>query len=304
MARTFVIGDVHGHFDRLEALLLQEGIIGRCSTCQGRGDTYHLGAEPDGSTDEVVICEICDGDGLRRIDHDTFVVQLGDLAHLGGATGSPTGDQICYLYADRWLDLVLWGNHERALVDWQHGFSGYEYPGIHIEKKIEYLRKIGKMKVAAAAHGYLIVHAGVSSAFSNIAFDQGDAYNFAAHLNDLGDRKLDWLKDNPPRFSEIKNGQNLRVEAAQFSIIDDISFLRAGPAADGGVLWFDWDREPHLDGVPFKFICGHTAQYQDGEPKEDEYGNWNIDIGGKYEARLCGLWLEDDKDPRPVKVEL
>lgn len=290
MSKTFVIGDVHGHFDRLEALLKQEGIVGPCDRCRGTGDEFDR------------LCPRCDGDGQTRIDYDTTVIQLGDLGHFGGESGSPSGDKMCYLYADRYLDVVLWGNHERPLVDLLHSFQGYQHPGIHVERQIEYLREIGKMKLAVAAHGYLIVHAGVSSVYSYLAQRYGNAYIFADYLNELDEKKLNWLKDNPPRFSEIKHKKLSDPDNLyrKFEIIDSISFIRGGSHPDGGVLWFDWNREPHLEG-PFKFICGHTAQ-SDGVVKADNYGNLNIDIGGKYENRLAGVWLEDGEEPKARSV--
>jgi hypothetical protein len=51
---TLVIGDVHGHLDRLTALLEQEEVIARN-----------------------------DSDGYDRVNHDVRVVQVGDLGHFG-----------------------------------------------------------------------------------------------------------------------------------------------------------------------------------------------------------------------------
>jgi hypothetical protein len=90
---TLVIGDVHGHDDRLEALLLQEGLI--------------------------------DSDG-RRLRTNCRIIQLGDLGHYGW-NGDEDGDRRCWAYARRWINVVLWGNHDRATVDAGHAFSGYSF---------------------------------------------------------------------------------------------------------------------------------------------------------------------------------
>jgi hypothetical protein len=54
------------------------------------------------------------------------VVQLGDLGHFG-QDGSPTADTLCYKYVtdNRWCDIVLWGNHDRAEVDSSHSSRGF-----------------------------------------------------------------------------------------------------------------------------------------------------------------------------------
>src|SRR5687767_7086069 len=121
--RTLVVPDVHGHFDRLLALLSQEGIV-------------------DPKTEE-------------RINHDVEVVQLGDLGHFGQG-GTPTGDMFCYDVARTWFDIVLWGNHDRAVVDGTHAFTGQEQPRDETYHLMHILDKMGKYKFAWAAHNWLL----------------------------------------------------------------------------------------------------------------------------------------------------
>lgn len=313
---TLVIGDVHGHFDRLEALLLQEGIIGRCPRCNGTGDiggnsseaTFEtpeeIGREPQTFSFEIdPFCDRCQGEGTARINRDVEVIQLGDLGHWGGSTGSPTGDKITWQHADRWLDLVLWGNHDRALVDFMHTFGGYQHPG-EVKALVDRLYGLGKLRMAAEAHGYLIVHAGVARHWKFLADRFSSAWSFSNWLNGLDQMKLDFLRGHKPRFNN-GNPRFLHGEYdfKRFGVLDAIGSARGGGADAGGVLWMDWEREKHLQGDPFKFICGHTAS-KEGLFRNDEYGNWCIDIGGKTEARLGGLWLETNKEPRMVRVDL
>lgn len=309
---TLVIGDVHGHYDRLEALLVQEGILGRCPVCDGTGDTppmkftpvEELGKVQGGYTFQLDrLCGNCDGEGIARINHDVQVVQLGDLGHWGGATGSPSGDKLCYQHADQFFDIVLWGNHDRALVDSAHIFGGYQHPG-EVKALVDQLYGSGKLRMAVAAHGYLIVHAGVHLGFKHIADRFRDAPLFAEYLNSLDQQKLALLRLGQPKY-RLSGREPIyanRDEAKKFKVIDNIGWSRGGRATEGGVLWMDWRQEKHLRGEPFKYICGHTAD-RDGLIRNDEYGNWNIDIGGKTEARLGGVWL-DGGEPRPVKIEL
>src|ERR1035438_3170973 len=80
--RTLVIGDCHGHLDRLEALLLQEGIIRECADS-----------------------------GPVRYNREVEVVQLGDLGHYGDTQAR---DRSIWAHAPSWLDVILWGNHDRS----------------------------------------------------------------------------------------------------------------------------------------------------------------------------------------------
>ncbi len=288
---TLIIGDCHGHFDRLERLLLQEGILGPCDHCDATGQ---IGTE--------IECLNCNGDGSCRVNHDVRVIQLGDLGHFGGATGSPTGDLMCYKYADSWFDDVLWGNHDRAVVDFGHAFNGYMYPDVHTKGYMDALWEQGKLKMATEAHGYLIVHAGIALGLKHLTKGH-DAKSFAAYLNYLDTEKMEWGKTSQ-KFADGEMGYAVQQELRkEYRAIDAISSIRGGRYPEGGALWMDWNQEKHLRGEPFKYICGHTAHSQ-GIVDLDQYGNYNIDIGGKNERRLAGLWLAENETPRVVRVDL
>lgn len=150
--RTLCIGDCHGHLDRLEALLLQEGIIRECADS-----------------------------GLTRCDNDVRVIQLGDLGHLGGDTGAR--DRAIWSAAPHYLDTILWGNHDRACWDGRHFFSGYVKPFPETFDIIKTCVGNGKIRLAAEAHGFLLTHAGLHASYKYNKAPQGGANETAAWLN-------------------------------------------------------------------------------------------------------------------------
>lgn len=277
---TLVIGDVHGHLDRLAALLEQENII----RDEGNGE-------------------------WQRINHDVEVVQLGDLGHFGKG-GSPTGDLLSYEYASEWLDIVLWGNHDRAVVDESiHAFKGFQRPRPEVRHIMQLLRFDGKLRLAWEAHGWFISHAGLALAFkyNNISDElKSDPRELADWLNDQDDLWLDGHKDG--------------IHKVAHAIRDAISSRRGGRSKFGGILWRDinenlYQRFPQVFGhtadskheVQFCWEKGHTRKF-DSIPeaafdKTDGKLSYCIDIGGKGDNPgdecLAGIWLPEQ---RIVKV--
>ncbi len=123
---TLVVGDVHGHFNRLEALLEQEGII---------------------------------RDG-KRVNSDVRVVQVGDLGHFGH-DAPPEDDYKCWAHAKEFFDKVVWGNHDRAVFDSWHQFAGYKEPFEETKSLISSLSQEGFVVYACKAHDHLITHGGL-----------------------------------------------------------------------------------------------------------------------------------------------
>jgi hypothetical protein len=308
---TLVVGDVHGHFDRLEALLLQEGILGECPDCTGFGDL------PTGEVNPgdygYVKCEACDGNGQRRINFDVEVVQIGDLGHFG-QDASPTGDMMCYAYAvnHNWFDVVLWGNHDRAVIDSHHMFSGYLPPLPEVKHYMHGLYAMDKLKLAHVAHGWLLTHAGLQAEWKQqkgIDFDRDDPVAFAKWMN-----ANDWWPETdshepvryPPKPDSLSDS-----ERSAMAVRDAISRKRGGWSPTGGILWRD-EEEKLYRGM--KQVYGHSAQrdnkfvihqYPDKRMKA-KGGIWkgdafNIDIGSKYGQHLGGVWLPER---RLVRVDL
>lgn len=79
MLPHFVIGDVHSHYDRLEALLEKAGLV-------SHGE---------------------------RTDKLGVVVQLGDLVHFGLDNRA---DLTTAKLANKWVTVQLWGNHDAPIL--------------------------------------------------------------------------------------------------------------------------------------------------------------------------------------------
>lgn len=265
---TLVIGDVHGHVDRLQALLEQEGVIANG----------------------------------KRVNDDVRVVQVGDLGHFGVDL---TADEDCYREAlGGWIDTLLWGNHDRAVFDNQHIFGGYRAPIGPVKTYMAELQRDGRYKFADHAHGYLLTHAGVARYF--------DAHlPSEANLPDVCN-----ILNNPP----AKPGGDLQLRFSgatgephpHWAVVNAIGSSRGGWSRFGGILWRDIG-EPISN--KFNQVFGHSAdpdglvRHLKGDIKigwrklgtTDMADAWCVDIGGKYENRLAGIWLPE---MRVVKVDL
>lgn len=272
---TLVIGDCHGHLDRLEALLTQEGIIGECHPCEGTGD----GALEGG------FCEHCDGTGIARNNHDVEVVQLGDLGHFGRDT--VTADRLTWKFGPEWLDVILWGNHDRAVIDRRHSFGGYVKPSKETEIAITNALDFGQLKLAYVAHGFLLTHAGLHKVFQH--------NKVSAEIHNDPQAFADWMNDNDEMPLE-----DIPHRKAYLATRDAISDLRGGPCNAGGILW----RDAREKLYPFRQVFGHTAK-RDGTCRTYEskqVGNsYCIDVGDQHNGRLMGMWLPDE---RVVEVKL
>jgi hypothetical protein len=258
---TLVIGDCHGHLDRLEALLLQEGLLLN---------------DPD--------------EGTVRIDKDAEVVQLGDLGHYGVDT--KTRDKRIWQYAAPWLDVILWGNHDHAVIDGRHFFQGYARPGNEpdaqpqTEKYIDAEIITGKLRLAHEAHGFLLTHAGLHASFKhNKVPDEfkTDKTALVAWLNEVDQ----WSSNEPPPYA-------LEHEA----IRDNIATSRGGRATAGGILWRDANESHYHD---FRQVFGHSSRDEVRKYQTPDGYSYCIDVGNQFNGRLAGMWLPEE---RVVEVKL
>lgn len=284
---TLILGDLHGHLDRFEALLRQEGLLDRCEVCDGTGEK-----NPD--TKDLDFCENCHGDGWARTDKPADVVLVGDVGHFG-ADGSLSGDTMTWSFATKWADVILWGNHDRAVVDDAHIFGGYVNPTREIIHLMQVARSQGKLKLAHACHDFLITHAGLHASFAS------------------QNVPVITIKQNPYRFANwINRAENPDAEVSydQVSVRDAISHNRGGTASAGGILWRDIDEKLF---VGFRQVFGHSSDRQhkvrvcwrDGYKRVEEgyffdhEDSYCIDIGGKGNRPgdncLAGLWLPQEK---------
>lgn len=129
-APVFVIGDAHGHLNRVTALLEKTGFL--------------------------------DSEGLpTEQTNSASVVQLGDLGHYGVDTQDR--DLACWRFAAKhpWFHVIM-GNHDWAVFDTaRHRFIGYTPP--HTET-IDLIHQKAPM-FSASAHGYLLTHAGLHPSY-------------------------------------------------------------------------------------------------------------------------------------------
>lgn len=242
MRRVFVIADVHGHYDRLVDLLAKAGIA--------------------------------DNQG-NRINRDVEVIQLGDLGHHGD-DGNAGGDLFCFRAAvDGLIDIVLWGNHDYAVVSNRHAFHSFRTPREEVRNMMSVLVDQGRLRFAAARHGWLITHAGLGRNVMSEKLMQkhgGDPEKIAEDLNFLGELSM----------------------GGQFQpLIDAIDPVRGGDEPFGGILWRHWRNDSSVVKLAaVKQICGHT---RGDDVRVDADGNVCIDIGDKNNGRLAGVWLPDGK---------
>lgn len=233
--RALIIGDVHGRFELLNQLLKEEGII----------------------------------ENGERVNKDVEVIQVGDLADF--RKSSYRGDALCYKSVrDDWIDVVLWGNHDRAIRDSLHEFGGYHRPGAEIHHIIKALEVDRRMRVAYATHGYLITHAGLHPEWIHAKVPDGlnkeDPYDVA-----------DYLNQNPDKYA--------RVDLHEF--INNCGRTRGGLAGWGGVLWRDSRDEPLYDRFPQVF--GHTSS----EIVQQIGSSYCVDTS-KHD-KVSAIWLPSKK---------
>lgn len=157
MKRTFVIGDVHGHIDSLEALLIKAGFVSPSgvdlpSQWQESGLPYEWGE----------------------------VVQLGDLGHYG--TETREGDLAVWQLAAKypWFHVLI-GNHEMALLSPAHRFRGQADP----LPDLFYLVAKKNPQYAMERHGYLLTHAGLHEEFMTPGGPNMSMNILAALLQDM-----------------------------------------------------------------------------------------------------------------------
>lgn len=314
---VLVIGDIHGHLDRFEALLKQEGLIDRCDNCGGGGEIW--GPDPNEapeylSGDAAISeeCKFCDGFGIARVDEGAnHIVLLGDIGHFGLLT-SQQADFMSYQVADLWADTILWGNHDRAVVQEEHAFRGYGPPLPETKHLMQILRHERKLKLAFAAHGFLFTHAGLHLSWRDtetaVSFDHDDPVEIAAWLN-VNDEL--WFNDRD-------------YDMALWGVRDAIAHKRGGRADAGGILWRDVNEKLYTWSPDhperFRQVFGHSADKEHavrfcGEQRftrkldpRDENPSYCIDVGGKGDNKgddcLAGLWIDGSGGAWETRVDL
>jgi Calcineurin-like phosphoesterase len=123
--KNLIIGDVHGHFDNLRNLLIEQHVINEYNERINR---------------ETIKCysvgDLIDGDFNRQ------------------------GDLLCLEYAKDWFDRVGIGNHEWAFMGGP-AFQGLRMYDRELVFEMLKLESIGVLTPAFMVEDYLVVHAGL-----------------------------------------------------------------------------------------------------------------------------------------------
>ncbi len=182
--------------------------------------------------------------------------------------------------APAWLDVILWGNHDRACIDSRHEFGGYVKPFPETLDAMKACRE-EKIWLAYQAHGFLLTHAGLHASYK---------YNKAPQESAAA--TAEWLNAREDEDSQDKDFLTIR---------DAISYTRGGRSTNGGILWRDASESLHK---PYRQVFGHSAKdesatrtYQSKEAGD----SYCIDVGNQYNGRLKGIWLPEC---RVVEIKL
>jgi hypothetical protein len=258
---VFAIGDVHGHGERLVALLLSQGLISLCS-CMGKG------------------CSQCYHSGYIRSEKVACLVQLGDLGHFGD-NGNAAGDHYCYQLAQSVFDVVLWGNHDRAVVSPTHHFNHFSPPEVDTFGLVanEVPHKLGFI-----AQGFLLTHSGLHRSLlrQNLNSILKAPRGFIAAINRLDGPSVDELTDLGVSPTAITLLQEFR---------DSISAYRGGAQQFGGILW----RDTRESLYPVRQVFGHTKSDKVRRYMTPGGMGYCIDLGTPHNGRLAGIWLPEEQ---------
>ena len=167
--KTIVIGDLHGDYRGLRAILRATGAVGE--------------------------------DGARVAD--TRIIQIGDLIH-GGRPELPArsgvDDDRCAIEALLVCDSILLGNHELPLVFPEAGFPAFAGMGRLAEATFRALRDAwhaGRLRAATAHEGWLLTHAGLHHRRRRAAVLPGDAAEVAFRLGLAFSRRVESGQADP-----------------------------------------------------------------------------------------------------------
>lgn len=239
LSSTLVIGDVHSKFELFEGLLRQEGII--------------------------------DAEGNRVRGNQVTVIQLGDLGDYRFNTIAT--DAKIATYADKWVDIFLWGNHERPVIGGP-SFGGYYPPAPETKQLLLKWRGEGRLLMAYAAEGFLITHAGLHpDALKNTGrLDRKDPARIAR-----------WINRKDDKFPH-------RMDPNTLPMRDNITWFRGGWDPYGGLLWRD-SREDLYDGV--RQVFGHTS-HELAISQEGETG-LSYDVDTSKHGSISAIWLPSEE---------
>lgn len=255
--RTFVVPDIHGRPDSLEALLLHAGVITE------------------------------DGTRIRELEFECSgvfepfqVISIGDL--LNATLSDVNGDEACLLKS-HWFDKLILGNHESGYVFENMGFNGY-YPAPHLRDQYNQYVQSGHVVPSMLVGDTLLTHAGVHA-----FFEFGTALEAHVMIQDVWANYREYSANWDEKFYFSDN-----IEIPKALLLDAVSSKRGGGVPFGGILWADW-AEPK--NASFSQVMGHTpikaGPVLTTYYGEDIF-HLNIDCGAKKGLTPWGVWLDSD----------
>jgi Calcineurin-like phosphoesterase len=224
-----------------------------------------------------------DDRGVKADSH--FVVQLGDLLHLGNDVYE--ADREALEAGLRWIDLFLLGNHEGFYA---YGLDSCTWMGMHrpegvhpeVRAAMADLAEGGHWHIAAAIDGWTLSHAGIHPSYqAELTARGGDAEAVVASLEEVFAARLEG-SDHVP-------------------LIDRVGPVRGYEGEPGGVLWMDFtELEPVIERNTIRQIVGHTPQE---EPRLVGGTVWAVDMGGGRSGTVSALVKPPGRDDwTPVVV--
>lgn len=237
-----IVGDVHGDARLLRALLERIGVV--------------------------------DASGARQPGF--WVLQLGDLVHLGHEVRAGDLAVVRGAVDLGWFDHVLLGNHELFHV---LGREEGRFQGMHpllsdpVTHALRTLLGRGHFLAAASVDGWLCSHAGVHRQYAALP---ADARKAATAINARMRRWLDGAHD--PLFSAVGP-------------------VRGFEQRPGGIFWADLvEQAPHADALPWPQIVGHTPQRLGEEARAVTDRLWVVDAGAGVSGRLAAITKTADDE--------
>ena len=285
--KTFVVPDMHGHYESLRALLRAAGVIDENDERYDEVEARELEAEArmDGSEPDAEFWSRTENQRSYR------VVSLGDLAN--ATLNDVNGDEQCLLKVRDWFDYIILGNHESGYLFRDMGFNGY-HEAPHLKSLYNSLYRQGIVVPAVMIGNTLLSHAGVHEYFD--FQDSDEAFDAIWEVwENYNEYETSWNEDGTSehRFS-FRNGQ---IEIPKSMLLNAVGKARGGDLPFGGILWSDWREE--RKNINFNQIVGHTP-ISDG-PVLTTYESkgvftLNLDVDAKSGKTPFGIWIDEEGD--------
>lgn len=221
---------------------------------------------------ETLLADIGVLDSQGRRNDGFYVVQLGDLVHLGHDAFHRDA-HVIEIVLRGGVDRVLLGNHEAFHA---YGMLCGQFSGMHgrlipeVEHGLRRLKDSGHLHPAWEIDGWLITHAGVHPSYASqlprCARDAAHAINRCF-------------------FGYLQEGRR-----PSLPLFEAVGPVRGNEDRPGGLLWAD-DQEiiRHAGTLRWPQIIGHSPQPYGIEANQPAPDLWICDAGAALSGRLAAL---------------